>query len=171
MNAAYFKFAFSLLFDLLISLGDAYKLTFRSFIPSHHLFMHWVLTYSLCQWMVWWTSVFLTLWGIKLWPYAEENNQIILVYPISQNIECKSPSTGIGFIYIYIYIKYLYIWIYISICTYRKIHICVYCIVLVYIHKYSAVCIYFTLNNEGMSTEQKIGIHFIITIDGSEPKS
>ena len=48
MNSAYLKLAFSLPFDLLISSGDAYKLTFRcSFTPSHHLFVHWVLTYSL----------------------------------------------------------------------------------------------------------------------------
>lgn len=49
-------FAFSLPLDLLISSGHAYKLTFRcSFTPSRHLFVHWVLTSSLCQWMVWWT--------------------------------------------------------------------------------------------------------------------
>lgn len=67
MNSAYLKLAFSLPFDLLISLGDAYKLTFRcSFTPSHHLFVHRVLTYSLCQWRVWWMPVFLTLFVIKL---------------------------------------------------------------------------------------------------------
>lgn len=32
---------------------------------------------------------------------------------------------------------------------------CVYCIVYVCIHKYTAACLYYTLNNEGMSTEHK----------------
>lgn len=48
LNSAYLKLAFSFPSGLLISSGDAYKLTFRcSFISSHHQFVHWVLTYSL----------------------------------------------------------------------------------------------------------------------------
>lgn len=45
--------------------------------------------------------------------------------------------------------KHMHIYIYIN--TY----ICVYCIVYECIHKYTAVCLYYTLTNEGMSTEQK----------------
>lgn len=67
-------------------------------------------------------------------------------------MECKSPSTGIWFLYIRIFI---YMDLYKHMHIYKNTYICVYCIVRVCIHKYTAVCIYYTPNNEGMSTEQK----------------